>query len=88
MSNLFNAPLPRLPHAARKAGATEIRRAGERRFLVSFRLTDGGLSEAGHGSAVLDALNVAWRDSYYKATWSGMQSQAIVVEYTGGSRRV
>lgn len=85
--SLFNAPKPTLPAAARKAGATEIHRAGERTFHVGFKLTDGGLSEPGRGPAVLAALQQWSKDRAYAVSWAGQQCNPVVVTYTGGFRR-
>lgn len=74
--------IPRLPAAARKAGATQIARCSDRVFSVGFKI-DGeveseNLGRAGHGPAVAIALVKALGDSF-KVEWKGEQRFGIIL---------
>jgi len=70
-------PIPRIPAAARKAGATKFARCSERSFNLSFK-TDGPFSDPGNGQAVVDAIKAAMPNA--AVTWSGAQADAINVQ--------
>ena len=72
-------PIPSIPAAARKAGATKFARCSERSFNLSFKITDGGYSDPGNGQAVVDAIKTAMPDAV--VTWSGAQASAINVKF-------
>ena len=73
-----NHPIPRIPSAARKAGATKFARCSDRSFNLSFKLTDGAYSDPGNGQAVVNAIKAAMPNAV--VTWSGAQASAINVK--------
>lgn len=70
---------PRLPAAARKAGATVIDRCSERTFRVSFKLTDESFDAPGNGFAVLAALKSADQLGEWSFEWAGRQAAGIIM---------
>lgn len=77
-----SAPMPRLPAAARKAGATQIARCNTCTFTVGFAIdgdyTTENLSRPGRGQAVYDAL-VAWAGDDYAVEWKGEQRFGVIL---------
>lgn len=72
--------LPRLPAAARNAGATTIIRCSARSFAVGFKLREHDYDAPGHGAAVVNALR-AWAPEGCTVTWGGRQADAIVLSF-------
>lgn len=70
--------IPRLPAAARKAGATQIDRCSANVFVVGFKLHGDDLSQPGHGAAVFAALQ-AWAGEAFTVEWKGEQRYGIII---------
>lgn len=69
--------LPRLPAAARKAGATSIKRCSGRVFSVGYQIEGIDLDAPGKGPAVVAALRAAG----WEVEWGGRQWCAIIVRF-------
>jgi hypothetical protein len=73
--------IPRLPVAARKAGATCIRRCSGGVFSVGFELDHSVNNDApGKGFAVRDALADAFGPDA-TVTWGGRQVDGIIITF-------
>ena len=70
--------MPRLPAAARKAGATQIARCGYRTFAVGFMQTGDDLDAPGRGQAVVDALRATLGDTF-DIEWKGEQRYGVIL---------
>ena len=84
MKTSINLPIPRIPAAARKAGAVKFDRTGPRSWNLSFKIVgreDGTVaySDPGNGPAIIEAIKVAMPDAI--VTWSGAQAGAINVRF-------
>jgi hypothetical protein len=66
--------IPRLPAAARKAGATTIKRCSRAIFSVGFELEGSDFDAPGKGAAVRDAL--ARTFGVAAVEWGGRQARA------------
>ena len=75
-----NIRIPRLPAAARRAGATSVRRCSANVFSVGFALEGSDHAVPGKGPAVCDALAAAFGSSA-TVTWGGRQADAIVLTF-------
>lgn len=78
--------IPHLPAAARKAGATQIRRCSGNVFSVGYALVraeDGSLDlrAPGNGPAVVAALEKWAAKGGPRVEWAGDQSCAIVLTF-------
>mgnify|MGYP000196264632 CR=1 FL=1 len=74
--------IPRIPAAAKRAGATEFKRLGPDKFALSFNW-DADVIDPNHpgcGQDVVDALRKTWKDCA-KIDWTGRQLDAIIVEF-------
>jgi len=72
--------LPRLPAAARRAGATTIQRCNSgNTFAVGFALVGTDISAPGNGEAVVAALR-AWAKGDFEVSWTGRQADAICIK--------
>ena len=81
MATTQTARIPRLPAAARKAGATCIRRCSANVFSVGFELDYSLTNDApGKGTAVRDALASAFGPDA-TVTWGGRQADGIVITF-------
>jgi hypothetical protein len=69
--------IPRLPAAARKAGATSIERCDPWTFVVGFVLEGTDYSLPGKGPAVVAALRAAG----WEVEWKGEQRFGIIVRF-------
>ena len=77
-------PVPRIPAAARKAGAKKFDRTGPRSFNLSFAIIereDGSVacSDPGNGPAIVEAIKAAMPEA--TVTWNGAQAGAINVRF-------
>lgn len=72
--------IPRLPAAARKAGAVSIRRCSANVFSVGYALEGDDFAAPGKGAAVRDALAAAFGASA-EIAWDGEQRHAIVLTF-------
>lgn len=77
MSRTDSVRLPRLPSAARKAGATSIKRCQGSTFAVGFALEGSDYSAPGKGPAVVAALQAAG----WTVEWKGEQRYGIIVRF-------
>lgn len=73
--------MPRLPKAARDAGATKIVRCGKTTFSVGYTLADGDLDQPGNGTAVVAALRT-WAGNDFQVEWDGRQGSGIILVAT------
>ena len=75
--NSRTTPMPRLPAAARRAGATKVARTGPHTFNVSFKISENIFDylNEGHGPAVVRALAAKYGDAAVR--WQGSQTYAI-----------
>ena len=72
--------LPRLPAAARRAGAVTIQRCiSGNTFAVGFALAGTDTSAPGNGEAVVAALRT-WAKGDFEVSWTGRQADAILVK--------
>ena len=72
--------IPRLPAAARRAGATSVRRCSANVFSIGFALVGSDHAVPGKGPAVCDALADAFGPNA-TVTWGGRQADAIILTF-------
>jgi hypothetical protein len=72
--------IPRLPTAARKAGATSIRRTSGNVFSIGYAFVGDDHRAPGNGPTVCEALQDTF-GPHATVTWDGAQSSAIVLTF-------